>query len=112
LRTIAVGTGNFAKLDLPFLPNNADIKAGDLLITSGLGGAFPAGYPVAIVDSVARVPQEPFAAVSAVPAAALNQVREVMLIWPGEPIDIDTAIDEPANANADETADSGDSNNE
>ncbi len=81
LRTIAVGTGEFDRLDLPFLPNSADVKEGDLLVTSGLGGAFPAGYPVAIVDSVTRIPQEPFAAVSAAPAAKLNQVREIMLIW-------------------------------
>ena len=81
LRTIAVGTGEFDRLDLPFLPNNADVSEGDLLVTSGLGGAFPAGYPVAIVDSVTRIPQESFAAVSAEPAAKLNQVREIMLIW-------------------------------
>ncbi len=81
LRTIAVGTGEIDRLDLPFLPNNADIRAGDLLVTSGLGGAFPAGYPVAVVDSVTRIPQEAFAEVTATPAAALDQVREVMLIW-------------------------------
>lgn len=81
LRTIARGTGEFDRLDLPFLPNNADIEAGDLLVTSGLGGAFPPGYPVAVVDTVRRVPTEPFAEVSAVPSAALNQVREVMLVW-------------------------------
>jgi rod shape-determining protein MreC len=84
LRTIAVGTGEFDRLVLPFLPNNADVREGDLLVTSGLGGAFPAGYPVAIVDSVVRIPQEPFAAVSAQPSAALNQVREIMLIWSAE----------------------------
>ena len=81
LRTIAVGTGAYDRLDLPFLPNNADIQEGDLLVTSGLGGAFPAGYPVAVVDLVTRIPQEPFADVFAKPAAALNQVRELMLIW-------------------------------
>ncbi len=81
LRTIAVGTGEFDRLDLPFLPNNADVRQGDLLVTSGLGGAFPAGYPVAIIDNVTRIPQEPFAAISARPAARLNQVREIMLIW-------------------------------
>jgi rod shape-determining protein MreC len=84
LRTIAVGTGEFDRLELPFLPNNADIEEGDLLVTSGLGGAFPPGYPVAVIDSVIRIPQGPFADVSARPAAALNQVREIMLIWPGE----------------------------
>jgi len=86
LRTIAVGTGEIDRLDLPFLPNNADIRAGDLLVTSGLGGAFPAGYPVAVVDAVTRIPQEPFANVTAKPSAALDQVREVMLIWSAAPV--------------------------
>lgn len=81
LRTIAVGTGVVDRLDLPFLPNNADIRDGDLLVTSGLGGAFPAGYPVAVVNGVVRLPTEPFAKVSAKPTAALNQIREVMLIF-------------------------------
>ncbi len=81
LRTIARGIGEYDILDLPFLPNNADIEPGDLLVTSGRGGAFPAGYPVAVVETVTRIPQEPFASVTATPVAALNQVREVMLIW-------------------------------
>jgi rod shape-determining protein MreC len=81
LRTIANGTGEFGRLVLPFVTNNADIRPGDLLVTSGLGGAFPAGYPVAVVETVNRIPQEPFADVTATPAAALDQVREVMLIW-------------------------------
>jgi rod shape-determining protein MreC len=81
LRTVAFGTGEYNRLSLPFLANNADIRPGDLLVTSGLGGTFPSGYPVATVESVTRLPQEPFAEVSATPAAALDQVREVMLIW-------------------------------
>ena len=81
LRTVAFGTGEYDHLDLPFLANNADIRPGDLLVTSGLGGTFPSGYPVAIVETVTRIPQEPFADVTARPAAALDQVREVMLIW-------------------------------
>lgn len=81
LRTIAKGTGEFDRLDLPFLPNNSDIEPGDMLVTSGLGGAFPPGYPVGIVATVNRIPQEPFADVTAVPTSSLDQVREVMLIW-------------------------------
>jgi rod shape-determining protein MreC len=81
LRTIAVGTGEFDRMDLPFLPNNADVVEGDLLVTSGLGGAFPAGYPVGVIDSVIVKPEEPFAVVTATPSAALNQIREVMLVW-------------------------------
>ena len=81
LRTIAYGTGKFDRLDIPFLPNNADIREGDLLVTSGLGGEFPAGYPVAVVGSINRIPQAPFADISARPSSALDQVREVMVIW-------------------------------
>ena len=81
LRTIAVGTGEIDRLELPYLPNNADIRVGDLLVTSGLGGTFPSGYPVAVVNAVTRIPQQQFADVTATPAAALDQVREVMLIW-------------------------------
>jgi len=81
LRTIVVGTGEFDRLDLPFLPNSADIEEGDLLVTSGLGGTFPAGYPVAVISTIKRMPAESFAEVSARPAAALDRIREVMLIW-------------------------------
>ncbi len=94
LRTIAVGTGKPGELSLPFLPNNADIQAGDLLVTSGLGGRFPKGYPVAEVVEVERNPHEKFAVINAKPAAALNQNREVLLVWSGEKI----ARDELANA--------------
>lgn len=101
LRTIAVGTGDYELLDLPFLPNNADIVQGDLLVTSGLGGAFPAGYPVAIIDSITRIPQEPFAVVTAKPAAALNQIREVMLIWSSVETAPEAAVEEAAVADED-----------
>jgi len=57
LRTIVVGTGKIDQLELPFVVNNADIRVGDLLVTSGLGGTFPAGYPVARVESVTRIPR-------------------------------------------------------
>ncbi len=85
LRTIAIGTGELDSLALPFVVNNADIRAGDLLVTSGLGGAFPSGYPVAVVDDVTRVPQQQYAEVTATPSASLGQVREVMLIWSAAP---------------------------
>lgn len=96
LRTIANGTGEFDRLDLPFLPNNADIVPGDVLVTSGLGGAFPAGYPVAVVASVNRIPQASFADVTAAPSSALDQVREVLLVWPAdvEPTETQGVADE------------------
>ena len=87
LRTIAVGSGKINQLNLPFLPNNADIVEGDLLITSGLGGTFPQGYPVAIITEVAPQPDKPFARVEAKPQAHLDRSRELMLVWSSiEPI--------------------------
>src|SRR5205823_4569606 len=69
LRTIAVGAGDAASLALPYLPANADIKSGDLLVTSGLGGVFPEGYPVARVTEVHRDAVQPLAQVRAEPLA-------------------------------------------
>ena len=71
------------RLSLPFLPRNADVQDGDLLVTSGLGGTFPPGYPVGIVSDVQSEAGEPFLAISAEPSAALNRIREVLLIYPG-----------------------------
>ncbi len=94
LRTIVVGTGTIDSLELPFIVNNADIRVGDLLVTSGLGGAFPAGYPVAIVETVTRIPHEPYADVTAKPAASLGQVREIMLIFSSGTPSPEVAADE------------------
>jgi rod shape-determining protein MreC len=81
LRTIAQGMGLINRLQLPHLPNNADIHEGDLLVTSGLGGHFPPGYPVALVSEVRREPGKPFATVIATPSAHLERSREVLLVW-------------------------------
>ena len=81
LRTVAVGTGQIDSLSLPFLPRNADIQAGDLLVTSGLGGKFPAGYPVAEVTRVLLEEGQHFASVDAQPLAHLDRSREVLLVW-------------------------------
>ena len=81
LRSIAVGTGNLQRLSLPFLTRNADIKAGDLLVTSGLGGAFPAGYPVGRVTQVDGSSGDAFLDVSAVPTAELDRLHEVLLVF-------------------------------
>ena len=84
LRTIAVGTGDSRRLSLPYLTNNADIESGDLLVSSGLGGVFPSGYPVGRVVEVRRQPGQLFAEVVAEPAAELNRDREVLLVWAAE----------------------------
>jgi rod shape-determining protein MreC len=81
LRTIAVGTGDARRLALPYLPRNADIRVDDRLVTSGLGGVFPPGYPVGRVSEVKRDATQPLATVAAEPAAALDRARDVMLLW-------------------------------
>jgi rod shape-determining protein MreC len=81
LRTIAVGAGDASSLALPYLPGNADIKPGDLLVTSGLGGVFPEGYPVAKITEVHRDAVQPLAQVRAQPLAHLDTDSEVMLVW-------------------------------
>jgi rod shape-determining protein MreC len=81
LRTIAVGTGDMTRLKLPYLSTSADVIAGDLLVTSGLGGGFPAGYPVGTIAEVKRDPAQSLAEVEVRPAAALDRSREVMFVW-------------------------------
>ncbi|MGZ8164963.1 MAG: rod shape-determining protein MreC [Methylobacter sp.] len=81
LLTIAVGSGKLNQLNLPFLPNNADIRPGDLLITSGLGGTFPQGYPVGVVDNFTPQPNRSFATITATPQAMLDRNRELMIVW-------------------------------
>jgi len=81
LRAIVVGTGSPNILDVPYLPNSADVKVGDLLTSSGLGGRFPPDYPVAKVISVYKDPSQPYAVVNAEPTAQLERSREVLLVW-------------------------------
>jgi rod shape-determining protein MreC len=81
LRAIAIGTGAPDHLEIPYLPNSADIKEGDLLTSSGLGGRFPPDYPVAKVNYVYKDPSKPYAVVTATPTANLERSREVLLVW-------------------------------
>lgn len=102
LRAIASGTGE-ELLEIRFVPDNEDIKEGDLLVSSGLGGHFPAGYPVAIVSTVNHNNGSPFATVQAKPTAALNRSRYVLLIFTSSQQHADTEnspapTDSPAEA--------------
>jgi rod shape-determining protein MreC len=81
LRAIASGTGNPERLELRHVADTADIKEGDLLVSSGLGQRFPAGYPVATVKEVIHDSGQPFAIVRAVPTAAMNRSRYVLLVF-------------------------------
>lgn len=81
LRTIAVGTGDSSRLSLPFVTVESDLRDGDLLLSTGMGGIFPPGYPVAQVTAVKRAASATFALVEAQPTAKLDRDREVLLVW-------------------------------
>ncbi len=89
LQTSARGGGDGRVLTLPFLPGNADVKVGDLLVSSGLGGRFPAGYPVGEIFDIRRTTGEHFMEASAYPSARLNQGRQALLVW-GSPQAVST----------------------
>lgn len=81
VRGIANGTGQNGELILDNLPRTVDIKKGDLLVTSGLGGRFPEGYPVAIVETVLNDGSNHFARASARPLASFERLRYLLLLW-------------------------------
>jgi len=85
IRSIAMGTGEPAKLSLPYMTVESDVRKGDLLVSSGLDAIFPAGYPVATVTKVERNAADTFATVEAKPLAQLDRDREVLLLWADTP---------------------------
>ncbi|BDZ74700.1 cell shape-determining protein MreC [Methylophaga marina] len=111
LRAVVTGRGLGEFLQMDFLPHNADIREGDLLVTSGLGGRFPVGYPVGKVVSVEFPQGKPFADIKVEPAAKLSTSREVMLVLPGEKIQTERTTTKPAEESSSTTeVDSGDDN--
>jgi len=82
LRALVFGTGDPDALKVPYLTASTDIKEGDLLVSSGMGGTFPAGYPVAQVVKIVNDPNESFLDITVKPAAQLNHGKQVLLIWP------------------------------
>jgi len=95
LQTIAQGLGDGERLRLPFLPGNADIAIGDLLVSSPLGGRFPSGYPVGRVIDVRQRPGETFKEAIAETSADLDARRHLLLLWVNPPADDEAAADAP-----------------
>lgn len=83
-RAIVVGTNHIGRLALINLPKTSSVSAGDLLVTSGLGGHYPEGYPVGFVEEIQNSSGEDFIKVLVSPIAWLNRSRLVLLIWPEE----------------------------
>jgi len=94
VRAVVTGRGLGEPLQLEHVPHNADIREGDLLVTSGLGGRFPVGYPVGKVVSVNSLQGQSFANINVEPAAKLSTSREVLLVLAAEPMAITDSVDE------------------
>ena len=80
LRSVALGTGPLNLLKLSYIPNNADVRVDDHIVTSGLGSRFLSGYPVGKVVEIRRDQGQPFAEVYVEPSAMLERTREVLLV--------------------------------
>ncbi|WP_107850956.1 rod shape-determining protein MreC [Oceanimonas marisflavi] len=82
IRAIASGSGRLDRLVLDNITRNTDIREGDVLLSSGLAGRFPEGYPVGRVTHVGYEEGQPFADIRVTPFAALDRVRYLLLLWP------------------------------
>ncbi|GGY69364.1 rod shape-determining protein MreC [Marinobacter zhanjiangensis] len=83
LRAILLGNGNISQLELVHVPDTADIREEDVLVSSGLGGRFPKGYPVAEVSSISKEPGAPFVTIQATPLARLSRSKLVLVVFQG-----------------------------
>lgn len=84
IRAIAVGDSYTGKLKLINVPQTVDVKTGDMLVTSGLGEHYPAGYPVGEVISVVKDPGMQFSTIEVQPSAHTDRSRQVLLVWPNQ----------------------------
>ncbi|WP_369743183.1 rod shape-determining protein MreC [Pseudidiomarina sp. PP-1MA] len=98
IRVLAKGTGDLQQLELQFIPHSTDLEVGDKLVSSGLGGIYPEGYPVAEIISIDRNERLQYARVLARPYAQLDRVRTLLLLWPAD------ATEQPVYDTEEETA--------
>jgi rod shape-determining protein MreC len=80
LRAVAFGGGNSGMLELRYMPANAEVHAGDRLVTSGIDGVYPAGLAVGTVTSVERDEEHSFARVICKPTAGVERGRYVLVL--------------------------------
>lgn len=84
IRVIASGNGQSDEIQLEHIPTSADLQVGDMLVTSGLGGVYPEGYPVAYITNVDKDTRREFASIKAKPVVDFDRLRYLLLIWPNE----------------------------
>jgi rod shape-determining protein MreC len=100
LRGVTFGVGFDGTLELRFMPVNADIQNGDLLVTSGIDGTYPPGLPVATVSNIERNAAYAFARISCIPAAGVNNFTQVLIVSAGEKLPDNPVADEDAGPRA------------
>lgn len=81
IRVVVQGMGDTSMLDVMHVPHSTELEVGDLLLSSGLGGVFPEGYPVGVIESIDLDESLPFAKVTARPVASLDRIRMLLLVW-------------------------------
>lgn len=109
VRAIAAGTGAVHELLLEAVPVSADVREGDALVSSGLGGRFPAGYPVGEVTATDNDTSGAFKRVSVVPSAELDRSGHVLVLL--EDVGISEDVDDiglPSDDALEGAADDGD----
>lgn len=82
VRFVVNGNGDLSKLNVQHVPHSADIRVGDILVSSGLGKVFPEGYPVGSITQINRDESRPFADVEVKPIAQLDRLKYLLLLWP------------------------------
>ena len=80
LRAVVFGNGRDGTLDLPFIPLNTDVQNGDILVTSGIDGTYPAGLSVAKVTNIERNAIHAFAKITCMPVAGIDRDRHVLVL--------------------------------
>ncbi|MCG3721801.1 rod shape-determining protein MreC [Vibrio cincinnatiensis] len=84
IRVVASGNGQTDEIQLEHIATSTDMEVGDMLVTSGLGGVYPEGYPVAYLSHVDKDTRREFASIKASPVVDFNRLRYLLLIWPNE----------------------------
>lgn len=84
IRVIASGNGQTDEIQLEHIATSTDMNIGDMLVTSGLGGIYPEGYPVAYIAEVDKDTRREFAVIKATPVVDFTRLRYLLLIWPNE----------------------------
>lgn len=82
IRLTATGSGSLSELAVQHVPRSTDIEVGDLLLSSGLGGVFPEGYPTAKITHIDQNEGRKFIKVAATPMAQLDRLKYLLLLWP------------------------------